>query len=111
MDQAGIDLPAGLPIDLETLRNAWAIVVREHIGLGDELVDDRFALRGLQVDLQAFLASVGPCVGHGLCRGAPPLIQAPIGGVDLDDPRSQVGQKGGAVGPGLDGRQVQDGHS
>jgi hypothetical protein len=111
MDHAGIDLPAGLPIDLETLRNAEAIVVREHIGLSNEPVDDLFALRGLQVDLQAFLASVGPCVGHGLCRGAPPLVQAPIGGVDLDDPRPKIGQKGGAVGPGLDGRHVQDGHS
>jgi hypothetical protein len=37
MDQAGIEPPAGLPIDLKTLRNAEAIVVQEHIGLGDEL--------------------------------------------------------------------------
>ena len=83
--------------------------MREHIGFGDELVDDRFALRGLQVDLHAFLASVGPWFGHGLCRGAPTLIQSPIGGVDLDDPCAKVSQKGGAVGTGLDGRQVQDG--
>ncbi len=60
MDQPGIDLPAGLPIDPETLRHAEAKVMREHIGLGDELVDDRFALRGLKVDLNTFLATVGP---------------------------------------------------
>ena len=72
-------------------------------------MDDLFALRGLKVNLDAFLASVGPWVGHCLCSGTPPFIQSPIGGVDLNDPCPKVCQKGGAVGPGLDCRQVQDG--
>ena len=63
IDQAGIDLQAGLPIDLETLRNAEAKVVRENIGLGDELMDDLFPLGGLKVNLDAFLASVGMRLG------------------------------------------------
>ena len=63
IDQAGIDLQAGLPIDLETLRNAEVKVVRENIGLGDELIDDLFSRGGLKVNLDAFLASVGMRLG------------------------------------------------
>ena len=85
--------------------------MREHIGPGDQLVQDLFALGGLQVDLHAFLASVGSYVGQGLCRRAPPLVEALIGGVDLDHPRPKVGQQGSGVRPGLDGRQIEDGHA
>ena len=63
IDQAGIDLQAGLPIDLETLRNAEVKVVRENIGLGDELIDALFSRGGLKVNLDAFLASVGMRLG------------------------------------------------
>ena len=111
VDQAGIDLPAGLPIDLETLRNAQAEVVRENVGLGDELVDDLLALGGLEVNLDAFLAGVGPRVGDCHRGGAPSLVQPAVGGVDLDDPRAEVGQQRRAVGSGLDRRQVEDGDS
>ena len=44
-------------------RNAEAEVVRENIGLGDELLDDLFSLGGLKVNLDAFLASVGMRLG------------------------------------------------
>ena len=44
-------------------RNAEAEVVRENIGLGDELLDDLFSLGGLKVNLDAFLASVGMLLG------------------------------------------------
>ena len=45
--------------DERAVRNAEANVVRENIGLGDELLDDLFSLRGLKVNLDAFLPSLG----------------------------------------------------
>ena len=49
--------------DEQAVRNAEAKVVRENIGLGDELLDDLFPLGGLKVNLDAFLASVGMRLG------------------------------------------------
>ena len=59
----------------------------------------------------AFLAGVGSYVGQGCRRRAPPLVEALVGGVDLDHPRPEVGQHGSGVRPGLNGRQIEDGHS
>ena len=39
--------------------NAEAKVVRENVGLGDELSDGLFPLGGLKVNLDAFLPSLG----------------------------------------------------
>ena len=98
-------------LDLEAFRNAQAEVVRENIGASYELMDDLFALRCLEINLDALLARVGARVGHCLFGGTPSLIQSPVGGVYLDHARAEVRQKGGAVGPGLDCSQVQYGHA
>ena len=49
--------------DEQAVRNAEAKVVREKIGFDDELLDDLFPLGGLKVNLDAFLVSVGTCLG------------------------------------------------
>ena len=52
-----------MSINEQPARNAGAKVVRENIGLGDELLDALFPLGGLKVNLDAFLASVGMRLG------------------------------------------------
>ena len=70
-------------------------VLDEHIGLTDEVLEDRLALRMLEVEAQTFLAAVGP---HEMARHAVDsgVIAAGevsgSGSFDLDHASAQVGE-------------------
>ena len=64
MYQARIDLPASLHINLETFRNTEAVIVGKNISFGDKFVGDLLAFGGLEINLDAFLSSIGSWVSN-----------------------------------------------
>ncbi len=115
VDDARVDLAHRLVVDAELLDDALAEVLRHHVGLLDEAVEDLAPLRLLQVDGHRPLVAV-----HRL----EVVVDRPLGGeidaghaarvafhrvFDLDDVGPHVGEHGRGPRPVLPDRHVQHG--
>ena len=83
-------------------RSARREVLDEHVGAGDDAVQQRGVVRLLDVGDQALLAAVEPdeVARQAFRRLVVAAREVALGAFDLDHPRAGIGQAGAAIGRG-----------
>ena len=114
VDDAGV-VPASLRIgQAQALQRARAVILEDDVGACDQLEEELFAPRVLEIHLDALLVAVQAHEVRGLAarqRRAPrPRDVARALGLELDHSRAEVGEHGGAEGAGEGVAQIDDGN-
>ena len=114
VDEARVDRAQLVGADAEPVLDVGAVVLDEHVGLLDELMQDRHAFRLLHVQGQAFLVAVQVLVvGAVVVAPADHVVAAGGAGRDLelDDTRTHVGEQAHGRGAGAHAGGVEDGEA
>ena len=104
VDQAGVDGAECLVVDAEACGNAGAVVDGDHIELGEDVVEQRAALLGGEIDCEAALTSVERLEALAFAGddGAGVAIRIAGERFDLDDVRAEVREQDAVEGHGND---------
>ncbi len=110
VDQARMAFMQHIPAIAQFFHGAGTVVLYQHIGLGQQPIEDGAVGILLQIDGDGFLAAVegGEIAGDAVDEGTVAAGIVALGRLDLDDACAQIGQQHGAIGACQDPGQVQD---
>ena len=114
VDEAGETLAQLCGPVAEALHGAGPVIFHQHVGLGQEALEEGAVGLVLEIQGDAFLATVERAEIGRFAREKRPVptrIVAIAGALHLDDARPQIGQHHGAVGSGQNTRQIQNRHT
>ncbi len=112
VDQPRILAVQHIPAEAELFHRARPVVFDEHIGMRQELGEDRLVVGVLQVERDGFLAAVQRAeIGRGAVEERPigAAVVAGAGLLDLDHPRARHRQQEAGIGAVVDMPQVEHG--
>ena len=109
VDEPGIEGRQRLVVESQSLHDAGAIVLHQHVGVFDEAFDHGHGVGLLQVEQHAALARI-ECTVHGAGAVAQRWSRAhhvALGGLELDDVGAQICQQSRAVRASNRRREIQ----
>src|SRR6185437_3780532 len=108
IDQARIELREPRIADAELVGDTGTEILDEHIGVGDELLDDGTALRVAQIEGEAALAAIEGAIHRRVAAALIPAAKriATFRVFDLDDLGAEIGEELSGIGPGDETRRL-----